>query len=468
MPHGARTSRGWTRTLTTPRTTCVSGSSVCSAATSSRSAARSSRRAMDGGRGASPSRSPRRWASAGRSSAGSRPRRSRSTPASQGCGGVRTSSLTEAGTRPGPTTRTSSWRRACASSGGRIVCLPAMAASYVPRDSVSALARQYWRYGLYRVKTSGRHPTSLRPSQLLPPLLTLTVAGTVGPVRRLARPALALYGVAVLASTAVCARRANLREAAPVPVVYATMHLAYGSGFLAGCWPVGSAVARALDGAALGRGATPMTRLLVFEDSVYERDEDGVSTDRAFLMFAASLSRLLPNVTMLGRLAPQPGRSYYGLPDAVRFRGLPHYRKPRAPQRDTSDVPVAADGVEGAGRGGRRMAHGPSAARGAHGAARARTRRAHRPGRPAGPSPLRARTSSWAPLGARDRRRSGARVAAARPALTGHRGGPRPRSRLCARPAAARARRSRSSRSRTRSERDAARWPRRPTVVCGC
>ncbi len=68
-----------------------------------------------------------------------------------------------------------------------------------------------------------------------------------------------------------------------------------------------------------------MTRLLVFEDSVYERDEDGVSTDRAFLMFAASLSRLLPSVTMLGRLAPRPGRSYYGLPEAVRFQGLPHY-----------------------------------------------------------------------------------------------------------------------------------------------
>jgi len=119
--------------------------------------------------------------------------------------------------------------------GGRIVCLPAMAASYVPRDSVLALARQYWRYGFYRVKTSRRHPTSLRPSQLLPPMLMLTLAGTVGPLRRIARPALALYGVAVAASTVTCARRAGLREAAPVPVVYATMHLAYGSGFLGGC-----------------------------------------------------------------------------------------------------------------------------------------------------------------------------------------------------------------------------------------
>jgi glycosyltransferase involved in cell wall biosynthesis len=68
-----------------------------------------------------------------------------------------------------------------------------------------------------------------------------------------------------------------------------------------------------------------MTRLLVFEDSVFERDDEGVWTDRAFLLFAACLSRLLPQVTMLGRLDPRPGRSYYRLPDAVRFCGLPHY-----------------------------------------------------------------------------------------------------------------------------------------------
>ena len=40
--------------------------------------------------------------------------------------------------------------------GGRIVCLPEMGAEYIPRDSLKALARQYWRYGVYRAKTSGR------------------------------------------------------------------------------------------------------------------------------------------------------------------------------------------------------------------------------------------------------------------------------------------------------------------------
>ena len=53
--------------------------------------------------------------------------------------------------------------------GGRIVCIPEMAAKYVPRSSLKKLWRQYYRYGQYRVKTSGRHPTSMRRSQILAP-----------------------------------------------------------------------------------------------------------------------------------------------------------------------------------------------------------------------------------------------------------------------------------------------------------
>jgi glycosyltransferase involved in cell wall biosynthesis len=67
-----------------------------------------------------------------------------------------------------------------------------------------------------------------------------------------------------------------------------------------------------------------MTRILVFEDSVYRRDARGVHTDQSFLLFAARLSAVA-DVAMLGRLHPDPGASHYLLPSAVRFRGLPHY-----------------------------------------------------------------------------------------------------------------------------------------------
>jgi succinoglycan biosynthesis protein ExoA len=122
--------------------------------------------------------------------------------------------------------------------GGRYVCLPAMAASYIPRDSLVALARQYWRYGFYRVKTSNRHPESLRPSQLLPPLLTLSFVGAAVPTRIASGPArlgLLIYALALLHSTIEAAREEEPRDAAALPLVYVAMHVSYGVGFMEGC-----------------------------------------------------------------------------------------------------------------------------------------------------------------------------------------------------------------------------------------
>jgi cellulose synthase/poly-beta-1,6-N-acetylglucosamine synthase-like glycosyltransferase len=124
-------------------------------------------------------------------------------------------------------------------AGGRIVCLPEMAASYAPRDSLPALARQYWRYGRYRAKTSRRHPHSMRRSHLLAPGLVATMAAAPllrGAPGRVARTALAAYPAAVLLAAVQTARagRATPRDAAAVPLVLATMHVAWGGGFLAG------------------------------------------------------------------------------------------------------------------------------------------------------------------------------------------------------------------------------------------
>jgi GT2 family glycosyltransferase len=123
-------------------------------------------------------------------------------------------------------------------AGGRIVVVPALAARYVPRGSLRALARQYRRYGLYRAKTCARHPESTELRHALPPALVLAAVAAVLPLGRLrvaARVVMAGY-VAGLLSTAVAAgRRAPLRDAAALPAVFATMHAAWGVGFLAGC-----------------------------------------------------------------------------------------------------------------------------------------------------------------------------------------------------------------------------------------
>ena len=123
-------------------------------------------------------------------------------------------------------------------AGGRIVCVPEMAAQYVPRRTLRALARQYWRYGQYRVKTSRSHPESMRPSHLLPPAVTLVAVGALVPVRAAAllRFSAGLYAVVVVGeSIRIGARSGRPGDALRVPAVLATMHLAWGAGFLVGC-----------------------------------------------------------------------------------------------------------------------------------------------------------------------------------------------------------------------------------------
>jgi succinoglycan biosynthesis protein ExoA len=118
--------------------------------------------------------------------------------------------------------------------GGRIVCLPGMAAGYIPRDSLWRLARQYWRYGFYRAKTSRRHPESMRRSHVFAPglvaaaVLALLLPGRLGWP---ARAALAAWGAAVVGVSAIEARETAPADAASLPLVFAAMHVPWGLGF---------------------------------------------------------------------------------------------------------------------------------------------------------------------------------------------------------------------------------------------
>jgi succinoglycan biosynthesis protein ExoA len=138
-------------------------------------------------------------------------------------------------------------------NGGRIVCLPEMSAEYIPRNSLSSLARQYWRYGVYRVKTSRAHPESMRRSHLFAPAVA-AAAGVAalprGPLRRLARAALSIWCAALVGMAMVQAWRADngveleasAGDVATLPVVFGAMHLAWGFGFLWGCLRFGPPV----------------------------------------------------------------------------------------------------------------------------------------------------------------------------------------------------------------------------------
>ena len=116
-------------------------------------------------------------------------------------------------------------------AGGRVVCLPTLAAEYVPRSTLRGLWRQYRGYGYYRVATSGRHPHSMRPSHVLSivPAVTLLAALLPGRIGRLARAGLLGYAAVALGVSARLERGPEL-----VPV-FAAIHFSWGFGFLRGC-----------------------------------------------------------------------------------------------------------------------------------------------------------------------------------------------------------------------------------------
>jgi succinoglycan biosynthesis protein ExoA len=122
--------------------------------------------------------------------------------------------------------------------GERLVCLAAMGADYVPRDSFRGLWQQYLGYGEYRTKTAARHPETVRSSQLLPPAIVLTAAlACCGPrrIRVAARAGLVAYVTGLGAAGAGALSKADPKsDALLVPGALVVMHFAHGAGMLIG------------------------------------------------------------------------------------------------------------------------------------------------------------------------------------------------------------------------------------------
>ncbi|RKS71486.1 glycosyltransferase involved in cell wall biosynthesis [Motilibacter peucedani] len=120
-------------------------------------------------------------------------------------------------------------------AGGLVWFSPELRVSYRPRADVEALARQYFHYGRWRRVVMRRHSGTASPRYLAAPAVLVAVsAGTV--VGILVHPvgfALPLgYAAALVGGAALTGRGLPPRALALLPVVYATMHLAWGAGFL--------------------------------------------------------------------------------------------------------------------------------------------------------------------------------------------------------------------------------------------
>ena len=119
-------------------------------------------------------------------------------------------------------------------AGGRLLVDPAIRSTYLVRDSLSGLARQYWRYGAWRTVTWRRHPRSLRWRHLAPAALTaalalglVLLAWTPWPLLIL----LSIYALVVLAASLQIGVRHGLGCLPRLLLVFPTLHIAWGAGF---------------------------------------------------------------------------------------------------------------------------------------------------------------------------------------------------------------------------------------------
>jgi succinoglycan biosynthesis protein ExoA len=123
-------------------------------------------------------------------------------------------------------------------NGGRVWLDPEIVTVYYARSTLRELARQYWRYGYWKFRMLRRYPGTLRWRQALPPLFVASLLG-LGflawwlPASWLLTMELAIYVTVLLIAGVLSAL--NYRKIPLIiglPLSIATMHLAWGGGFL--------------------------------------------------------------------------------------------------------------------------------------------------------------------------------------------------------------------------------------------
>jgi cellulose synthase/poly-beta-1,6-N-acetylglucosamine synthase-like glycosyltransferase len=122
--------------------------------------------------------------------------------------------------------------------GKRLLLDPAVRIRWRSRESLRALAGQYFRYGRGKADVARAHPRSLQIRHLAPPLLVAALAPWLALVFLAPFAAAAIAGVylTLVLATAIAAafRAGRLRLAPAVAAAIVTMHVSWGLGFWRG------------------------------------------------------------------------------------------------------------------------------------------------------------------------------------------------------------------------------------------
>ena len=124
------------------------------------------------------------------------------------------------------------------STGGVVWLDPDLRVTYRPRATLRALWTQYFAYGRWKRRVLGMHPRSTRARQLIPPAFVVALAASAG-LAIAGRTAAALvspitYAAAIAVVSLATAIRDRDLSALLMPGALATMHIAWGAGFLIG------------------------------------------------------------------------------------------------------------------------------------------------------------------------------------------------------------------------------------------
>jgi succinoglycan biosynthesis protein ExoA len=134
-------------------------------------------------------------------------------------------------------------------AGGKIWQTPSIVSWYSPRPSLASLFQQYFQYGFWKVAVIRKHSLPASGRHMVPIVFVLAnilclvgmaVTRTIGAETWFTRSAtlwlgiVASYLLAVFVASVSAARRCGWATLPHLPAIFATFHLSYGLGFLAG------------------------------------------------------------------------------------------------------------------------------------------------------------------------------------------------------------------------------------------
>jgi glycosyltransferase involved in cell wall biosynthesis len=122
--------------------------------------------------------------------------------------------------------------------GGRILLLPDVTSYYYARGSLAQVSRMYFQYGYFKPLVARKLGRVMSVRQMIPPAFVVSLATTACVALWLPEAAVLFaaiggaYAATVLTCAGLAARRHGIRCASALAVVFPTLHVSYGVGFL--------------------------------------------------------------------------------------------------------------------------------------------------------------------------------------------------------------------------------------------